>query len=298
MQKLIPYFIATVAPLCWAGDIVLGRAFSGTIPPFTLVFWRWAIALLIMLPLTYKTVTKDWEEIKRSWGYLSVMSLLGISGFITLLYVGLHTTTSINSALIQTTLPAIVVLLGYFLKGEKTTSIQFTGLAMCLFGAWYVVFQGNWHSAVAMELARGDLLILIATVMYGLYCTLLPKSPNINPFSFLVCITALGVVTLLPFYVWELIRVGAVTITPKVLCGVAYVAVFPSIVAYLCWNKGVALIGPSKTGIFINLVPVFTAVLAIPFLKEPLKLYHLIGMAFIFSGMILFNRTKQIERAS
>jgi len=290
MQKLIPYLIATVAPLCWAGDIVLARGLAGKIPPFSLVFWRWALAFLFMLPFAWKAISKDWPQIKQSWGFLSVLSVLGMSGFITLLYVGVHSTTAINSALIQTTLPAIIVLACLFLYGEKVSKTQIAGIALCFFGACYVVFQGDWHTAKKLVVMRGDLLILIAAVMYGLYSALLPKSPNIHPFSFLACLSFLGAVTMLPFYVWEILTVGVMPITLKTMLGVAYVAAFPSIVAYMCWNKSVSVIGPNQTGIFINLVPVFAAVLSVSFLKEPLYIYHSVGMMFIFSGMILFNR--------
>jgi drug/metabolite transporter (DMT)-like permease len=298
MYKLIPYFIVTVAPLCWAGDIVLGRGLADKIPPFSLVFWRWTIAFLFLLPFAWKSLIKDWPKIKSSWGTLSLFSLLGISGFITLLYVGLHTTTAINSALIQTTLPAIIVLLCLFLYGEKISKIQIAGIALCILGACYVVFQGDWHHAKKIALVRGDLLILIAAVIYGLYSALLPKSPNVHPFSFLACISFLGALTMLPFYIWEIFKVGTMPITQQTVLGIAYVAIFPSIVAYMCWNKGVSLIGANKTGVFICLIPIFTAMLSTPFLKEPLKMYHLIGMMLIFCGMILFNRNKTEEDLS
>lgn len=290
MQNLIPYLLTATAPLCWAGDIVLASGLASKVPPFSLVFWRWALATLIMLPFALKTVKQDWPEVVKSWGMLCLLSVLGASGFITLLYVSLHTTSSINSALIQTTMPVMIVIACIFLYGEKMSKLQLAGMALCFSGVAYVLFKGDWHAVKQMTFVRGDLLILMATVLYGLYSALIPKSAKLHPFTFLFCISAIGTLTMFPFYVWELLTVGAMKMSPKVLAGMAYIAVCPTIVAYLCWNKGISIIGPSKAGLFMYLIPVFTAMLAIPFLNEPFSYYHVIGMLNIFCGMILFNR--------
>jgi drug/metabolite transporter (DMT)-like permease len=169
-------------------------------------------------------------------------------------------------------------------------------MGFCLFGAFYVVLQGNFLGELTvLSVNQGDLLILIATVMYGLYTALLPKSPTINPFSFLVCMAALGSATMLPFYLWEVFTIGHFEVTAKALMAVVFVAVFPSGIAYACWNKGASVIGPTNTGVFICLIPVFAALLAVPFLQEPFMFYHLVGMSLIFGGMILFNRNKNIN---
>jgi drug/metabolite transporter (DMT)-like permease len=292
MQNLIPYLLTAMAPLCWAGDIVLAGSMAQKVPPFSLVFWRWLLAALIMLPFTYKNLTQDWPEIKSSWGKLCLMSVLGASGFITLLYISLHTTSTINSALIQTTMPFMIVLACVFLYGEKMSKAQLGGMALCFMGVVYVLFKGDWHAVKQMVFIRGDLLVLIATVLYGLYSALIPKSGKLHPFTFLFCISSLGAMTIFPFYVWELLTVGAARITPKVLFGVSYIAICPTIVAYLCWNKGISLIGPSRASLFMYLIPVFTAMFAIPFLKEPFRFYHVMGMMLIFCGMILFNQER------
>ena len=290
MQKVLPYLLTAAAPLCWAGDIVLAGSMANTVPPFTLVFWRWILATLIMSPFAYKSIKQDWPEVKKSWGLLCLMSLLGASGFITLLYISLHTTTTINSALIQTTMPFMIVLACVFLYGEKMTKAQLGGMTLCFMGVVYVLFKGNWQAVSEMVFVKGDLLVLIATVLYGLYSALIPKSGKLHPFTFLFCISALGSLTIFPFYIWELFAVGLVKLSPKVLLGVSYIAICPTIVAYLCWNKGIALIGPSKASLFMYLIPVFTAMLAVPFLHESFRFYHVMGMMLIFGGMIVFNR--------
>lgn len=292
MKKLIPYFIAAIAPLCWAGDIVLAKGVSASIPPFTLVFWRWFVAALLMAPFAYKPVMKDLDTIKKSWGFLSVLSILGMSGFISLLYIGVRFTSANNSGLLQATLPVVIVFICFFMYGEKAKPVQYSGLALCILGALYVVFQGNLEMIKSVAVSKGDLIILLAVLMYGLYSALLPKSPDISPFSFLFCTSVIGAVTVLPFYACEIFfSAGTTQLNTQTFLSVLFVAIFPSIVAYWCWSRGVSEIGANRTGIFISLLPIFVAVLACPFLKEPMEIYHVIGMCLIFSGMILFNRT-------
>ena len=141
-----------------------------------------------------------------------------------------------------------------------------------------------------MALVQGDLLMIVAVVLYALYSALLPKRPDMHPVSFMTYTFGLGCLGLLPLYLWEMSVVGTFTLTFGVAGSIGYVALFPSIVAYFCWNRGVAVIGANRTGLFINLIPVFAAVLAILFLGESLKAFHLAGMALILAGFVMFNR--------
>jgi drug/metabolite transporter (DMT)-like permease len=175
------------------------------------------------------------------------------------------------------------------LYGEKITKWQAVGIGLCMMGAMYVVTQGNWIVAKKVVFNKSDLLVMIATVMYGLYSALLPKSPKINAATFLTCLSFLGAMTMAPLYIWDVIKIGATAPTLDVILGVCYVAIFPSLVAYLCWNKGISVIGPNRASVLICLVPIFSAILAVPYLNEKLALYHVVGMCLIFSGMILFN---------
>lgn len=292
MKKWPVYLLVALAPLCWAGDIVIARGISNAITPFSLVFWRWFLAFLFLLPFSWKLAKADYPVVKESWGTMCLLSVLGISGFISLLYFGVHSTTAINSALIQTLLPGIIVLLCLIIYKEKTSRQQLFGLAICFVGAAYVVTQGNLVDAKKLTFVSGDLLLLIATVLYGLYSSLLPKSPKMHPLSFLFYLSAIGVVTLFPFYLFELFTIGPFQLNKVVIGSILYVAIFPSIVAYICWNKGIELLGPTTTGLFINLIPIFAAILAVPFLKETFAMFHLVGMILIFTGIIVFNRVK------
>lgn len=283
-------FLVAVAPLCWAGNIVLAKGVATMIPPVALAFWRWAIAFLILLPLTWPTLKRDWKTALSAWRFVVLLSLFGITGFNTLLYTAMHTTTAINGSLIQTTMPAVIIVISLVLYGERVSWIQATGVVLCILGAAVVVLKGRWQALVDMALVQGDLLMIAAVVLYALYSALLPKRPNINPMSFLTIIFGTGCMGLLPVYLWEMSVVGTFTLTPAAAGSIAYVALFPSIVAYFCWNRGVEVIGANRAGLFINLIPVFASILAILFLGERLQVFHLIGMLLIFGGMILFNR--------
>lgn len=286
----LAYLMVAVAPLCWAGNIVLAKGVVALIPPVALAFWRWAAAFLILLPLTWPYVKRDWPAARAGWKMVVLLALLGITSFNTLLYKAVHTTTAINGALIQTTMPAVIIIITRIFYGERISRLQAAGVTLCVVGAGVVVLKGRWQALVELALVQGDLLMIIAVVLYALYSALLPRRPNIHPMSFLTYSFGAGCAGLIPLYLGELAAVGPFALTPATIGSIAYVAIFPSIVAYFCWNRGVAAIGANRTGLFINLIPVFAAVLAILFLGETLKAFHLAGMALILVGFILFNR--------
>lgn len=290
-KSVLPALLmVAVAPICWAGNIVLAKGVAELIPPVALAFWRWATAFLILLPLTWPYAKQDWKTALAGWKMLGLLSLLGITSFNTLLYMAVHTTTAINGALIQTTMPAVIIIISLIFYGERVSWIQAVGVALCVVGAGVVVLKGRWQALIDMALVQGDVLMIVAVILYALYSALLPKRPNMHPMSFLVYTFGIGSVGLLPLYLWEMSAVGAFTFTPHVAASIAYVALFPSILAYFCWNRGVAVIGANRTGLFINLIPVFAAILAIIFLGESLRAFHLAGMGLILLGFVMFNR--------
>ncbi|MGD8471661.1 MAG: DMT family transporter, partial [Desulfobacteraceae bacterium] len=201
-----------------------------------------------------------------------------------------HTTTAINAALIQTTMPAAIIVITWIVFKEKVTRLQTTGIGLCLLGACLVVLRGRFSTFFELSFVQGDLLMLVAILLYALYSVFLRRRPPMHPLSFLVYTFAMGAMGLLPFYVWELSCHGAFRLSAGTAFSISYLAVFPSIVAFFCWNRGVELIGANRAGLFITLIPVFASLMAIIWLGESLKAFHIIGMLLIFTGMILFNR--------
>lgn len=284
-----PYLLLAIAPLCWAGNIVLARSVVDIIPPVSLAFWRWTIASLLLWPFAHPHARRDWSLFIRHWKMLFFLSVVGISGFNTLLYLAMHTTTAINGALIQTTMPAVIILISLLAFKEKVTRLQSLGVGLCILGAGLVVLRGRFSTVLDLSFVEGDLLMLVAVFLYALYSAFLHRRPSIHPLSFLIYTFALGALGLLPLYLWELRYSQAFALNVDVVASVLYVAAFPSIVAFFCWNRGVELIGANRAGLFINFIPVFASVMAIIWLGESLEAFHLIGMLLIFGGMVLFN---------
>ena len=274
----------------------MARGAVDVVPPIALAFWRWLVALLILLPFTTGHVKRDWKVALKNWKWLAVLSFLGISCFNSLLYTAAHTTTAINVALMQTAMPAVIILISWVAFREKITPIQMAGVIISMVGACLIVVHGKWQVLLHMNLVEGDVLMLIAVVIYALYSALLRKRPAMHPLSFLVYTFALGTFMLFPLYLWELQggRVVFPSPSPAVL-SVLYVALFPSVVAYFCWNRGIELIGANRAGLFTYLVPVFASIMAIFFLGESIKVYHVVGMILILAGMLIFNRTSRAE---
>lgn len=287
---LLPYFLLLIPPLCWGGNAVLARGVVGVVPPVSLAFWRWVAAFAILLPFTFRHVKRDWKTAMDSWPWLLVLSFLGVSCFNSMLYTAAHTTTAINISLMQTTMPAMIIFISWVVFREKISPIQLMGVVVSMAGACLVVVRGRLGILLTMELVEGDVLMLSAVFIYALYSALLRKRPPIHPLSLLALTFGWGALMLLPLYIWELVVVGPFSLSLAALMSILYVAIFPSIVAYFCWNRGIELIGANRAGLFTYLIPVFASAMAILFLGEALRGYHVIGMALIFGGMAIFNR--------
>ena len=293
-QKLTPtinpYLLLLLPPLFWGGNIVVARGVTGVVPPLALSFWRWCLAFLILLPLTWRQVKQDWQTAVANWRILTLLGFLGVTCFNTLLYLAVQTTTAINGSLMQTAMPAAVIIISWLLFREKISLRQGVGVAIAISGAFFVVLRGQLNTLLQLSFVQGDLLILLAVTLYALYSVLLRKRPLIHPLSFLTFTFGAGVTLLLPIYLWSLSTGARAAMTPPTYLAILYVAIFPSILAYICWNSGIAQVGANRAGLFVNLVPVFAAIFSIIFLGEQLQPFHFVGLLLIFSGLFLFNR--------
>jgi drug/metabolite transporter (DMT)-like permease len=283
------YLLMMLPPLFWAGNATLARGIAELVPPITMSFWRWVIALAILTPFTWTHVRRDWPRIKSGWKSIILLGLLGIASFNTLLYTAARTTTAINISLTQSVMPVIIVLASFVLFRDRITLKQLVAVVLCTAGAGYIIIHGDVRRLIGLEFVIGDLIMLLAVFLYALYSALLRKRPDIHPLSFLTTTFFVGVVFLLPLYLWEKQSAPPLVLSQPVVLSLLFVAFFPSILAYLYWNRGIMEIGANKAGLFINLLPLFTALLAIIFLNERFQSYHLTGIVLIFSGLLLFN---------
>jgi len=269
----------------WAGHSIVGRALATSIPPFSLSFWRWFVALALVTPFAWRGLKADLPVLRRHWMMIFALALTGVTTFGALLYFGLHTTTALNSILLQAAIPPLVMLLGWLALGERTGRGEVAGIALSMLGVVAVITQGRPWDLLHVGLNIGDGLIAIAVVLYAVYSLLLKKRPAVSPLSLLWAISAASALLLAPFFLADLITGQTQPITPAVIGGVAYVAVFPSFLAYLFYNRGVELIGAARATQFMHLQPVFGAVLAVLLLGERFHAFHAAGLALIAAGI-------------
>lgn len=285
-----PYVLLVFAVLFWSGNFIIGRATRADIPPIALAFWRWTMAGVIALILAKPHIKGDWPTIKRSIPILLFLSITGIASFNTLVYLGLQLTFAVNGLLMQSMIPVVIVALSFVIYREKITFIQVLGIGVSLVGVATIILHGDFAQLSDFSMNRGDIYIFIAVVSYGLYTVALRKRPLIHPMSFIATTFIMGVFLLFPFYLYELFNYEGYSVGVRGWIAIGYVGIFPSIVSYLCYNRGVELIGAPKAGMFIHLMPVFGSIMAIIFLGEKLMWFHVVGIGAIGCGIYLSNR--------
>lgn len=264
------------------------------VPPVALSFWRWAGASILIAYFAWPNMKEDWPVIS-SRKYLPLLLLLALTGvamFNTLLYCGLQTTLAINAFLIQSLMPVLIMLFSFLVFRDKITIFQGVGVALSLAGVIMVIARGDFNVLLSLALNRGDVLILIAVVGYAVYSIMLRQRPELHPLSFIGFTFISGTIMILPLYIWESFTVKALSLNGPTLLTIIYVAVFPSIVSYFCFNRGVELIGANRAGLFIHLAPVFGTIMAVIFLGERFFWFHGIGIIMIISGILLTLQKK------
>jgi len=284
-----PYLLLTLTALFWAGNAVLARALHNLMPPATMAFWRWVLALLLLFPFVVRPMYEQRALLRANWVRLALLGVLGVGCYNTFLYAALQTTTATNGVLISSMTPLLIVLIGRALFGVRMTLRQQVGIMLSLAGVVAIVSRGDMSVLMQLDFNRGDLLLVGCSSTWALYTVLLRWRPaGIGTMAFFGAAVVGGIVLLmLPLYLAELASGRVAVWNAATGAGMVYFAVFPSILAYLFWNRGVQQVGANRAGLFLYLVPVFGIVLAITFLGERLHLFHLVGAALIFSGIYI-----------
>ncbi|MFC3606552.1 DMT family transporter [Stutzerimonas tarimensis] len=281
------------AVLCWSGNALVARAFHEAIPPFALAFWRWSLALVILLPLAGVNVWRHRAAFRRAGWRLLVLALFAITSFNTLLYLAAQSTEAINISLLNTCLPLVAFIGTGVLLGEWPARRAWLGLLVAAVGLLYLISQGSWARLASLQFFAGDLIMLLAISLWALYTVLLRRWHGYleMPTLALLCVLiALGLPFLLPLYLLELARTGGFETSPANLGAIAYTAVFASLLAYLGWNRGVRAVGAAKASMTNYLMPLFTAILGWMLLEESLQAFHWIGGGFILLGLLLTSK--------
>jgi drug/metabolite transporter (DMT)-like permease len=291
------YAGAVLTPLFWAVNFLIARAMRDEIPPFQMSFWRWTLAFVLLLPFAWPHLRVSGETLRRELWFLVFLGGIGVTAFHCLVYTALHHTTVINAALVNSLTPVMTFLLALILLRDRLSPRQMLGVVVSLAGAAVIIARGDIGGLLDLGVNHGDLLVVAAVVFWSAYTVLIKWRPSrLHPLAFLAATIGFGALLHLPLVAWEFHAVGGFAVTPATAASILYFAVFASILAYIFWNRAVAALGPGRTGMFTHLMPVYSAVLAVQFLGEPLLPYHLAGIVLIVAGITLVTRAKPVHK--
>lgn len=285
-----PYILLTLTSLFWAGNIVLARHVAGHVPPLTLSCLRWFGTFLILLPFAWPHLKRDWPVLRAHLPLLLLLSVLGFAYNNAISFWAMQYTEALNALLIQSAGPLFVAVWTLLLFGVRLTGAQLAGIAISLIGVLTIILRGDWSALAGISFNRGDLMFGSSLVAFGLYSALLQRRPVTHPLSLISFTTCCGALMLVPFSIWEFSTGVTLKLDSISMATLAYAIVFPSTLAYLFFNRGLALIGPNRAAPFFHLVPVFGSAMAILLLGEQLRLFHLTGYALVLAGVVIASR--------
>jgi drug/metabolite transporter (DMT)-like permease len=285
-----PYLLLSLTSLFWAGNIVLGRYVAGHVPPITLSCIRWIGSLLILLPFAWPHLARDWPVLRARLPFIVVLSATGFAINNTLSYWALQYTQALNALLIQSSGPLFVALWSLALFGVRLTWAQLSGITISLLGVLTIILRGDFASLGSIQFNKGDVMFAGALCVFGIYSALMPRRPVTHPLSLIAVTMGFGALLMVPGMVWEISTGFTLKLDATTVLTLIYVVIFPSALAYLFFNRGLALIGPNRAAPFFHLVPVFGSAMAILFLGEQPRLFHLVGYVLVLAGVVIASR--------
>ncbi len=294
-KNYIAYTFLVLATLFWSGNFIVGKfATLFEIPPLTLNFYRWVMVWIILIPFTFKEILHKKNYIKENWLLISFMGIITISTFNSVVYFALNYTQVINAVLMLAGIPAVVMILSSIMKIERANIFQLAGLILSIIGVGTIISNADIQKILSLNFNKGDLWMLVCVLSWSLYSTLLKKKKfELSQFTFIQLMVTVGIIFLIPQYFYEQSVGLEISINKFFIAILLYVVIFPAIAAYYCWQKAIELIGPNRSAIFVQLMPLFSALMAILIFKEKFQLYHFIGGTFILTGIYLSNRKTQ-----
>ena len=297
MQNTKAYIMLVCATLFWAGNFMVGKfAFLTNIPPMSLVFYRWSLVWLILLPFTFKEIIKSKEIILNNLPLLLFLALTSVGLFNSFTYLSLVHTQVINASLFNTAIPAIIILLCFLFKIEKTNKYQILGLIISVLGILSIITKLDLEIIQSLNFNKGDLIMIGGVISWGLYSSFLKKKTFTLPLLSLVhVLCSFGLIFIFPQFIYEFSQGQEINLNLDLFYILIFLALFPSIGSYYCWAGAVSIIGANRAGIFLSLIPLFSTIMAIFFYNEQFRFFHLIGSILIILGLFLSN--KEIKNA-
>ena len=283
-----PYALLSLCMLLWAGNWVLARAVRETMPPVAMTFWRWTVAMLVLMPFALPRLVGKGAILRRSWPLLLALAVTGGALYQVAVYFGLRHTETVNAVLLNAASPLTIVLAAWGIDGDRITARQLCGTLISLVGLAVVLFRGDPGQLLTLRLSIGDLAILAVMPLWALYTVMLRRRPpEIDNVSLIFLLGLFGMAALAPLYALETVYVQAPPLAWSSVATALYTGCFASAAAYWCWNRGAELVGPNRAGFTTYLMAPFTTVLAVLLLGEEVRPFHVVGIATILFGVWL-----------
>ncbi len=295
LKNKTAYIFLILATLFWSGNFIVGKAASFyEIPPFTLNFYRWTFAWLILAPFTLKEIIQKKNYILQNIKLILILGITSITVFNSIVYYSLNFTQVISGVLMISTIPVMIIFFSWLFKIEKTNIYQILGVIFSLLGVVVIVAKADLDKLINLNFNKGDLWMVVAMFSWAMYSALLRKKKfELSQTSLLEVIISAGLILLLPAYLIEMFLGFKANINLPFILTLSYVVLFPGLASFICWIKGIAIIGPNRSGIFLHLMPIFSTVLAIIIFKEKFMTFHLFGAILIITGIFLSSKKKK-----
>ncbi len=284
-----PHFLLTLTSIFWAFNTVAGRAAVGEVSPLLIVSVRWFFVSIILSILCRNQLIETWSILNKKIKWLIFMGLFGFTGFNSAYYVAAHDTIAINLGLVQGTMPAFIIITAWIWLKDKINFTQFLGVLITFIAVLIVVCSGNFNALIELELNSGDIVMIFACTLYAIYAVGLRKKPKISALPLLTFFAYIAFLGSLPGFIYETYSNQLILPGQKGFIILGVIIIFPSLLAQIFFIKGVEKIGPSRSGLYTNLVPVFSSLLAVFFLGEKFQFFHLLSLIMIFTGIYLFE---------
>ena len=286
------YIMLILATLFWAGNFTIGKfAYTENVPPYSLAFFRWLLVWIILIPFTYKEISRIQNEVKNNLSLFFILGFTSVGIFSAFTYNALNYTQVINASLFNTAIPVSIILVCFLLKIEKTNIFQISGLIVSVLGILAIITRLDLKILLTLNFNKGDIYMIIAIISWGIYSAFLKKKTlDISLLSLVHVVCTFGLIILLPAFLFEIAQGKTTEINSNLIFILLYIAIFPSIGSYYCWAGAVSIIGANRAGIFLSLIPLFSTIFAMIFFNEKFLFFHFIGSVLIILGLFLSNK--------
>lgn len=297
MRKLHfnPYFLLVITSLFWAINMVMSRGLRADLPPVALAFWRWVIALACVLPFAWPHWRSQWPILRAHGRRIVFLGIFGVGCYNTFSYIAVQYTTATSATLLNSFIPVVTSVLALVFFGKRLSRPEMVGGLVSLLGVLLLISRGSLETLLGLTLNTGDVWMLLAVLAWSIYTTFLVwRPPGVHPMLLLAAFIVVGLSVMAPMYAWELAQGAVLRVHPGSLAGILYAGVVAAFLGFVCFNAGVAQVGPAVGSLFIHLQPVFAAILSALVLGEQPQWFHYAGMVFVFSGIFLSTRRRAL----